>query len=344
MTIKYIIQNPSKIDFSTIGLKNATGQAGKILQVKATEDGLEFVVPTATRLRTGLDANKPSTGNTEGDVWYATDTDKLYVWDGAAWLELEKTSRKGQANGYCELDNGVLVPLTRIPATLTGKDADTVDGKHAADLEQVANKGVANGYASLNASSLVVQNPASKGQASGLAELNASSLVVQNPASKGQANGLAELGTDGKLPVSQLSGFTFRIRAFRDGTNQSIPNNSWTKVEFNTEDYDSLGEYDSVTNYRFTAQNAGYYFIGTVLAFATNTTGMRKAAIKKNASYAQEVSQLPVAGERAMVNGATILYLAAGDYVEIEAFQDSGASLDISIFNNHTTFVVHRLS
>lgn len=42
----------------------------------------------AARLRTGTDAGKPASGNTEGDVWWATDTDKLYVWDGAAWKEL----------------------------------------------------------------------------------------------------------------------------------------------------------------------------------------------------------------------------------------------------------------
>ena len=38
------------------------------------------------RLKRGTDATKPSTGNVEGDVYWATDTDKFYVWDGAAWL------------------------------------------------------------------------------------------------------------------------------------------------------------------------------------------------------------------------------------------------------------------
>ncbi len=39
-------------------------------------------------------------------------------------------------------------------------DADTLDGDHASVFERVANKGVASGYASLNASILVVQDPA----------------------------------------------------------------------------------------------------------------------------------------------------------------------------------------
>lgn len=64
----------------------------------------------------------------------------------------------------------------------SGLDSDLVDGLHGSAFEQVVNKGVASGYPSLNASS----------------------LVVQNPASKGQANGLAELDSGGKVPSSQL--------------------------------------------------------------------------------------------------------------------------------------------
>jgi len=46
----------------------------------------------------------------------------------------EKTANKGIAGGYCDLDASVLVPLARIPATLTGKDADKLDGKHLSEI------------------------------------------------------------------------------------------------------------------------------------------------------------------------------------------------------------------
>jgi hypothetical protein len=45
-------------------------------------------IMAASRLRSGTDASKPSSGNTEGDAYWATDTDKLYVWDGSAWKEI----------------------------------------------------------------------------------------------------------------------------------------------------------------------------------------------------------------------------------------------------------------
>lgn len=41
------------------------------------------------------------------------------------------TSARGAANGVASLDAGTLVPLAQIPATLTGKSADQVDGYHA---------------------------------------------------------------------------------------------------------------------------------------------------------------------------------------------------------------------
>jgi hypothetical protein len=65
----------------------------------------------------------------------------------------ELTANKGVASGYCDLDGSVLVPLARIPATLTGKDADTLDTYHHGSFEKVANKDQASGYAGLSAGS-----------------------------------------------------------------------------------------------------------------------------------------------------------------------------------------------
>jgi len=75
--------------------------------------------------------------------------------DGEDASAFEHVSNKGVANGYCDLDASALVPLARIPSTLTGKDADSVDGYEGADLEKVANKGVANGYCDLDSSALI---------------------------------------------------------------------------------------------------------------------------------------------------------------------------------------------
>jgi len=41
----------------------------------------------------------------------------------------------GVANGVAELDNSALIPLAQLPNTLTGKDADTLDGAHLSDIQ-----------------------------------------------------------------------------------------------------------------------------------------------------------------------------------------------------------------
>lgn len=43
----------------------------------------------------------------------------------------QQESEKAAASGYCDLDASVLIPLARIPTTLTGKSADTLDTYHA---------------------------------------------------------------------------------------------------------------------------------------------------------------------------------------------------------------------
>lgn len=43
-------------------------------------------------IRAGLIANRPTTPEKDGAVYYATDENKLYIGDGGAWLEEEFTA------------------------------------------------------------------------------------------------------------------------------------------------------------------------------------------------------------------------------------------------------------
>ena len=44
------------------------------------------------------------------------------------------SAARAAADGVASLDGSALLPLAQIPATLTGKDADTVDGQHHSDI------------------------------------------------------------------------------------------------------------------------------------------------------------------------------------------------------------------
>jgi hypothetical protein len=58
-----------------------------------------------------------------------------YAGLNASLQVIKEPASKGQANGIASLDASALVPLAQIPATLTGKDADTVDTKHFTDIQ-----------------------------------------------------------------------------------------------------------------------------------------------------------------------------------------------------------------
>ncbi|MDI6761044.1 MAG: hypothetical protein QMD05_09475, partial [Candidatus Brocadiaceae bacterium] len=115
MPIKYILGSGDKVDFGAVGLKNATGQAGKLLKVKATEDLLEYLAQGSGG---GLDADKV---------------------DGYEASALEKIANKGIANGYAGLDASGKVPSSQLPA-LALTDVWTV-ASQAAQLALTAEEG-----------------------------------------------------------------------------------------------------------------------------------------------------------------------------------------------------------
>ena len=55
------------------------------------------------------------------------------------------------------------------------------------------------------------------------------------------------------------------------GSPQSISDDVITKVQFNTELFDTDGCYDNTTNYRFTPTTAGKYFVYSQVRFDTDT-------------------------------------------------------------------------
>ena len=77
--------------------------------------------------------------------------------------------------------------------------------------------------------------------------------------------------------------------AFRSyqGSTQNISNNSATKCELDNEDFDTAGDYDHSTNYRFTPTTAGKYYVYaqvTVTCSVGNALTYTVAIIKKNGS------------------------------------------------------------
>ena len=108
-----------------------------------------------------------------------------------------------------------------------------------------------------------------------VAPLVAGSNTITLPASTGTV--LTSVSPASDLP-SSIKGPTFR--ASKNST-QAISTNTWTKIQFNVENWDTNSNFDNATNYRFTPTVAGYYQVDLSVEF-NNVSGNYIAAIYKN--------------------------------------------------------------
>jgi hypothetical protein len=134
-------------------------------------------------------------------------------------------------------------------------------------------------------------------------------------------------------------------------TTQTIPTNTDTKIQYSDEVFDTLNEYDNVTNYRFTAKNAGYYDVrAMVLTDAYIWTAgqiivlkLYKNGVQYSHLYRNEIETT----ETYFMNpfGSDIVYLDVNDYVEIYIKHERGADTNLlNAFSLSNYFSVHRIN
>lgn len=143
------------------------------------------------------------------------------------------------------------------------------------------------------------------------------------------------------VPMWNLGGSPLALpstRVYRNAA-QAIPHATWTAVAFNAVRYDNGGQWASGAPTRLTCQLAGTYVISGHCQFAPGAGGqVRQVLLQKNGSViigsggftltAVGASGYPV------VPTPTVVQLAAGDYVEMLVYQDSGAALNLQPGDN----------
>ena len=120
-----------------------------------------------------------------------------------------------------------------------------------------------------------------------------------------------------------------------NNANISVPDSTWTALNFNSEVFDTDGMHSSVTNTdRLTVVTPGTYLIGGQLAFAANGAGIRGIEIFLNgATVIGEVNDIPVGtGNWRMAIAPTLYQLIAGDYLQLRAYQTSGGDLYVNYY------------
>jgi hypothetical protein len=105
----------------------------------------------------------------------------------------------------------------------------------------------------------------------------------------------------------------------------SINHNTAVKVECNTEVFDTAGAYDNSTNYRFTPQTAGKYFVYSKVRVDTTAANCENTVsyiYKNGSSYTYSVIDFDSNdGEGATTTNAAVIDMnGSSDYLELYAF------------------------
>jgi hypothetical protein len=104
-------------------------------------------------------------------------------------------------------------------------------------------------------------------------------------------------------------------------TNQTITSNTFTKIQINTEEFDTNSNFDSTTNYRFTPTVAGYYQVnGSVNNYSSTLPTRVLAVIYKNGTAYKRFFDGAVSTGTFFANseGSALVYLnGSSDYIEL---------------------------
>ena len=162
---------------------------------------------------------------------------------------------------------------------------------------------------------------------------------------------ISDAGTIKRIDVSLVGGKnTPAFAAKASGVQSSVSDATWTKISFQTEVFDTDSAYDNSTNYRFTPQTAGKYYVylnAGLLAGSTNKLFEAKLAIYKNGSaYRLHVTKYnedaDIANEATPFVGAVIDFNGSSDYVEGYA-NANVLSGNVSLDARNTEFGAYRI-
>lgn len=133
----------------------------------------------------------------------------------------------------------------------------------------------------------------------------------------------------------------------RKTANQTIANNSTTKITFDSENFDTNGFHDNATNNTRITIPTGYggkYQFLFIASWENNSTGWRSTIFYVNGTECENISRLNNSGTIMVSNSSLFLNLNAGDYVEFGGYQNSGSTISINAGTQSQNLAATRFS
>jgi hypothetical protein len=143
-----------------------------------------------------------------------------------------------------------------------------------------------------------------------------------------------------KAAIDALEADLASVKAVTDGlstvpaasvtrsSNRTVPNNTSVKLEFDAEFFDTADLHSNTTNTtRLVAPVAGIYQVSANVTWSASSAGTRTMSVLRNNTPRMGDTRAGSGFGGQSVSG--LLLLAAGDFVELIVFQDSGTPLEL---------------
>ena len=183
--------------------------------------------------------------------------------------------------------------------------------------------------------SSIVINGDTSGSVTLSAPAVAGSTTLTLPTTSGTV--LTNASTQSQLP-SNIAGNGPAFSASLS-TTQSITSGVNTKVQFNTEQFDTANCFDNTTNYRFTPNVAGYYQINTCVRLRGTSSDNKLMYLRKNGSDYIALDFYVISIEYFQIAASHVVYMnGSTDYLEVFVYTNGTNTSVISTSGLNTFF------
>lgn len=135
--------------------------------------------------------------------------------------------------------------------------------------------------------------------------------------------------------TAMVSGNMPAFSASKQGGDQSVSSGTWTKITYDTEEFDTNNNFASS---RFTPTIAGYYLLTTNME-TNNLTGYAQSMFYKNGTYYTRAGTTNCSSQSAVPTGSVVLYMnGSTDYVEVYMYTSASGVQIIGSSNFATRF------
>lgn len=174
-------------------------------------------------------------------------------------------------------------------------------------------------------------------------------IQIGNPATTGYALPIVR-GTNGQVLQTNGAGATswvnpintFSLMRCTLSANQSLGTGGWQIITFNTVIFDSNTEFNTSTN-KFVATKTGYYEVNAGFHTDDQSNGQfYSIGVRKNSAFYQQSSGNHVGNGPVFRSINCIVYLVAGDDVEIYA-ENFQSGVNIDFYSGKTYFEVKQI-